>query len=182
MTLASIPASSTMRCANRSGGHFAIGVIDRCGGEPKGRHGVCHCAPWSENGAPDTIRTCDLCLRRVALYPAELRAQCLAVQRPNESNPLGVCCDIVKPVFSDWTQCRGHPGGPGGGGKRIAALQNSACFAIDPVVFAAITQTCRPPPGLWAAKASSPAPYRCAEKVIESACVINTAHVPYARH
>ena len=35
----------------------------------------------------------------VALYPAELRAQCLAVQRPNESNPLGVCCDIVKPVF-----------------------------------------------------------------------------------
>jgi hypothetical protein len=28
----------------------------------------------------------------------------LAVQRPNESNPLGVCCDIVKPVFSGWTQ------------------------------------------------------------------------------
>jgi hypothetical protein len=24
-------------------------------------------------GAPDTIRTCDLCLRRAALYPAELR-------------------------------------------------------------------------------------------------------------
>jgi acyl-CoA thioester hydrolase len=24
----------------------------------------------------------------------------LAVQRPNESNPLGLCCDIVKPVFS----------------------------------------------------------------------------------
>jgi acyl-CoA thioester hydrolase len=24
----------------------------------------------------------------------------LAVQRPNESNPFGVCCDIVKPVFS----------------------------------------------------------------------------------
>ena len=36
----------------------------------------------------------------MAVYPAELRAQCLAVQRPNESNPLGVCCDIVKPVFS----------------------------------------------------------------------------------
>ena len=46
------------------------------------------------NGAPD------LCLRRVAVYPAELRAQCLAVQRPNESNPQGVCCDIVRPVFS----------------------------------------------------------------------------------
>jgi hypothetical protein len=38
--------------------------------------------------------------------------------------------------------CRGHPGDPNGGGKGIAALQNSACFAIDPVVFAAITQTC----------------------------------------
>ena len=25
-------------------------------------------------GAPGTIRTCDLCLRRAALYPAELRA------------------------------------------------------------------------------------------------------------
>ena len=24
----------------------------------------------------------------------------MAVQRPNESNPLGFCCDIVKPVFS----------------------------------------------------------------------------------
>ncbi len=28
---------------------------------------------WSD-GAPDRIRTCDLCLRRAALYPAELRA------------------------------------------------------------------------------------------------------------
>ena len=28
-----------------------------------------------ENGAPDTIRTCGLCLRRAALYPAELRVQ-----------------------------------------------------------------------------------------------------------
>jgi hypothetical protein len=50
-------------------------------------------------GASDTIRTCDLCLRRVTLYPAELRAQCLAVQRPNETNPLGFCCDIVKSAF-----------------------------------------------------------------------------------
>ena len=28
-----------------------------------------------EAGAPDRIRTCDLCLRRAALYPAELRVQ-----------------------------------------------------------------------------------------------------------
>ena len=26
-------------------------------------------------GAPDRIRTCDLCLRRAALYPAELRVR-----------------------------------------------------------------------------------------------------------
>jgi hypothetical protein len=39
--------------------------------------------PWDENrqetcettGGPDTIRTCDLCLRRAALYPAELRVR-----------------------------------------------------------------------------------------------------------
>jgi hypothetical protein len=28
-----------------------------------------------ETGAPDRIRTCDLCLRRAALYPAELRVR-----------------------------------------------------------------------------------------------------------
>src|SRR5271170_4422068 len=28
---------------------------------------------FKKNGAPDRIRTCDLCLRRAALYPAELR-------------------------------------------------------------------------------------------------------------
>src|SRR5260370_1052426 len=27
------------------------------------------------DGAPDTIRTCDLCLRRATLYPAELRVR-----------------------------------------------------------------------------------------------------------
>jgi hypothetical protein len=27
------------------------------------------------SGAPDRIRTCDLCLRRATLYPAELRAR-----------------------------------------------------------------------------------------------------------
>ena len=32
-------------------------------------------APLFENGAPDRIRTCDLCLRRAALYPAELRVR-----------------------------------------------------------------------------------------------------------
>ena len=71
-------------------------------------------------------------------------------------------------------------GGPDGGGKGVAALRNSAYFAIDPVVLAAITQTGHPLTASGAAKTPSPAPYRCAEKVIESACVINTAYAPYA--
>jgi hypothetical protein len=29
----------------------------------------------AEDGAPDTVRTCDPCLRRAVLYPAELRAR-----------------------------------------------------------------------------------------------------------
>src|SRR5665647_100802 len=36
-------------------------------------------ADWGwkrETGAPETIRTSDLCLRRATLYPAELRAPC----------------------------------------------------------------------------------------------------------
>jgi acyl-CoA thioester hydrolase len=32
--------------------------------------------------------------------PGLLLTYALAVRRPNESNPLGLCCDIVKPVFS----------------------------------------------------------------------------------
>ena len=31
--------------------------------------------PLYRIGAPDTIRTCDLCLRRATLYPAELRVR-----------------------------------------------------------------------------------------------------------
>jgi hypothetical protein len=33
------------------------------------------CPVLYRSGAPDKIRTCDLCLRRAALYPAELRAR-----------------------------------------------------------------------------------------------------------
>ena len=35
----------------------------------------CGGASGEEGGGPDTIRTCDLCLRRAALYPAELRVR-----------------------------------------------------------------------------------------------------------
>jgi hypothetical protein len=34
---------------------------------------VLACPVLYRTGAPDTIRTCDLCLRRATLYPAELR-------------------------------------------------------------------------------------------------------------
>ena len=33
----------------------------------------------AKNGAPDRIRTYDLCLRRAALYPAELRVRAISV-------------------------------------------------------------------------------------------------------
>ena len=38
------------------------------------RKGEQRLQPQRLNGAPDTIRTCDFCLRRAALYPTELRA------------------------------------------------------------------------------------------------------------
>jgi hypothetical protein len=37
---------------------------------------ACSAAKKEKSGAPDTIRTCDLCLRRATLYPAELRVRC----------------------------------------------------------------------------------------------------------
>lgn len=38
-----------------------------------GNRQVLECPVLYRSGAPDTIRTCDLCLRRATLYPAELR-------------------------------------------------------------------------------------------------------------
>ena len=46
------------------------------------------------NGAPDRIRTCDPCLRRAVLYPAELRALILAAAVPDDAtavSPDPVC-------------------------------------------------------------------------------------------
>ena len=42
------------------------------------------------NGAPDKIRTCDLCLRRAALYPAELRVHAAGTGRTIAKGGLGV--------------------------------------------------------------------------------------------
>jgi hypothetical protein len=51
-------------------------------------------------GAPDTIRTCDLCLRRAALYPAELRMTYLgpadAVIRPR---PVEAVVTLIRPRY-----------------------------------------------------------------------------------
>jgi hypothetical protein len=38
-------------------------------------------ATWGKNGAPDRTRTCDLQLRRLSLYPAELRAPVMALEK-----------------------------------------------------------------------------------------------------
>src|SRR5690606_8539848 len=43
--------------------------------------------PFLRNGAPDRIRTCDLCLRRAALYPAELRVRWRALSKAGSAPP-----------------------------------------------------------------------------------------------
>ena len=42
-----------------------------------------------QNGAPDRIRTCDPCLRRAILYPAELRAPAAIVARARRAGQTG---------------------------------------------------------------------------------------------
>ena len=42
-----------------------------------------HIVFYLKNGAPDRIRTCDLCLRRATLYPAELRVRRKCVGSPD---------------------------------------------------------------------------------------------------
>jgi hypothetical protein len=55
-------------------------VLPRCYPDEVGSTGLAQSSNNIVNyqfvsGAPDRIRTCDLCLRRAALYPAELRVQ-----------------------------------------------------------------------------------------------------------
>jgi hypothetical protein len=49
------------------------------------------------SGAPDKIRTCDLCLRRAALYPAELRVHAWIVRRSARNETL---LDEPSPAFN----------------------------------------------------------------------------------
>jgi hypothetical protein len=55
------------------------------------------------NGAPDRIRTCDLCLRRAALYPAELRVHPwrLAGRFSPEGSELSVARQLISGLLAD---------------------------------------------------------------------------------
>ena len=48
-----------------------------------------------EFGAPDTIRTCDFHLRRVALYPSELRARWGIARTALQSASFGCSCQLA---------------------------------------------------------------------------------------
>jgi len=69
---------------------------------------------------------------------------------------------------------------------RTAAAKGSLLFETLPISLSIRSYSRRslklgtPLTASGAAKTSSPAPYRCAETVIESACVMNTAYAPYA--
>ena len=59
------------------------------------------------SGAPDKIRTCDLCLRRAALYPAELRARDLSAvsaEPRRVARPAGL--EPATPRFEVWCSIR----------------------------------------------------------------------------
>ncbi len=81
--LAAVPRFGAMRtCGDRARGslHQAHEAArpGRSGDKPVSKFAVIEGGgqgPPAESGAPDRIRTCDLCLRRAALYPAELRAR-----------------------------------------------------------------------------------------------------------
>src|SRR5271155_2627477 len=62
-------------------------------------------------GGPDTIRTCDLCLRRAALYPAELRVRSRALVISASGPPAQAGLTGVHPL----------PPGAGGHGSVLSA-------------------------------------------------------------
>src|SRR4051812_8822166 len=53
-----------------------------------------------KTGAPDTIRTCDLCLRRATLYPAELR-----VRAGHLADWAGGGNASDRPIWRLWARC-----------------------------------------------------------------------------
>ena len=61
------------------------------------------CQAFKSNGAPGTIRTCDLLLRRQTLYPAELQARlgCLRALQGMLSGGLSGVKDFTR---LEWTR------------------------------------------------------------------------------
>ena len=92
---------------------------------------LCYVLAWWENGAPDTIRTCGLHLRRVALYPAELRVHliCLA-DRPLDVNGLASPILFCEPPGAYLSTVRYYS-------PETAHLENCRAFA-----FSAIGSSC----------------------------------------
>src|ERR1700688_4800126 len=82
-----------------------LGAFRICGVTPK---------RIEKTGGPDTIRTCDLCLRRAALYPAELRVQ-------SRGLVITVSRGIAQAALA-WVQ----PSRSGGGGQGIEVSVASA--------------------------------------------------------
>ena len=95
VTSASTPASSTTRCTSRSGGHLAIGEIDRRGLEPNGRHGGSRDRPrtedfrlWEPVGSeasdvlPRSFPSCWPRRRRVRLESVKFRGAGKAIAKP----------------------------------------------------------------------------------------------------
>jgi hypothetical protein len=57
---------------------------------------------YLKDGAPDTIRTCDLHLRRVALYPAELRAHLTLPSPTGLCRSMDSALQLSKPQPARW--------------------------------------------------------------------------------
>ncbi len=91
-----------------------------------------------EIGGPDTIRTCDLCLRRATLYPAELRVPTGCLARPNR---------MRKPPLSEapdhgFTSYRRLPGVPGMARRRHNRIPRHIAphaYNLDPDTRRAVT-------------------------------------------
>jgi hypothetical protein len=114
-------------------------------------------------GGPDTIRTCDLCLRRAALYPAELRVRAGGENTAGEAlaqgalDPLGagLTADAAPPPSSITRLRPGSAAGDAGPGKgfhlsmsftasRPACAHISSSSALPPLT---------PMPPIWAVPA-----------------------------
>ncbi len=94
---------------------------------------------WRRNGAPETIRTSDPCLRRAVLYPSELRARGVNIVSANGSlrgKPGPDAASRNFPVSGGQVQGMARPAGPasshanGRSACRSAICRYRGCRAI----------------------------------------------------